>query len=91
MPKYQFHEMLNQLAIHNRAKLIAIIGMAKHQAGHTVMWDDVAVFPDDTGWKIILIRMIKDLCWFYDRMCGHDTEQLEKKLKDIIMEIKGDL
>jgi muramoyltetrapeptide carboxypeptidase LdcA involved in peptidoglycan recycling len=89
MPKYQFHEMLDQLAQRNRATLIKIIALAKHQKGHTVMWDDAKVFPDDVGWKIRILRMIKDLCWFYDRMEGHDTAQLETRLNEILMEIKG--
>jgi hypothetical protein len=89
MPKLQLHQMLDDLAKYNRTKLITIVALARKQAGLGVMLDKRPVFEDDMGWRIRIIKMIKDLCWFYDRMCGHETAQLEEQLHRIIMEIKG--
>ena len=79
-------DSLNKLSEHNRMRLIACLNLTRvrHSDG---IWGKLPVRLSDKPWKIRIMKMIRDLCWFYDRMEGHGDNLLEKEFNLMVKRI----
>jgi hypothetical protein len=76
-------DSLDKLSNHNRMRLIACLNLTRvrHADG---IWGGVPVNLADKPWKIRIMKMIHDLCWFYDRMEGHSENLLVKEFNQMV-------
>ena len=84
-------DSLDKLSEKNRTHLVEIVATYRHRytKSHSVWGADPLNMPEKP-WKLRIFKMIRDLCWFYDRMEGHESGYLVPAFDEFVKNFLGE-